>query len=476
MLADIVTLSIGMWLAVFVAMLLFTLLSLRWPLVQSIGVSACVLLLGMGLALRHQQRQQRPLARTEDSFLAVVVSEPAEKPRTVCVDLLLVKSGQRLKSYIYKEEKSQRLLPGDGLRFRSRVTSIEDLHLGTFDYGSYLRRQGFSGSCFVSSHDWQHEQGLWAQLPLVERFKLKALRWRHALLNRFAALKTGHDDTYGVLAAMTLGDKRMLSPALRQSYAEAGAAHVLALSGLHMGILYALLSLVMLPARRKAITQLLLVLTFWAFALLTGLSVSVVRSALMLSLVAVFSLRSARGSTLNLLALAAIIILAINPDALYDVGFQFSFLSVFSILLLMPVLNSFWSEDYLLHHRLVALVWQLGAVSVAAQIGVAPLLAHYFGQLPVYFIATSMVVIPAAYAVLWLSVLFLLFPLSWIGQLLLGVVDAMNGVLTSISHWPGATISGLHLSVFQVVMAYVALAALYMAVLRWQGKKTFFTT
>jgi competence protein ComEC len=346
-----------------------------------------------------------------------------------------------------------------------------------FLFGATLaaRQRDVLASEGLTIRQWQQQSAEPDAGTRLGRTRLFFLHQRARLLERYREQGL-EGQAYALVAAMTLGDRSALDRGLRATYNVSGASHVLALSGLHMGILYALLSLVMLPARRKAITQLLLVLTFWAFALLTGLSVSVVRSALMLSLVAVFSLRSARGSTLNLLALAAIIILAINPDALYDVGFQLSFLSVFSILLLMPVLNSFWSEDYLLRHRLVALVWQLGAVSVAAQMGVAPLLAHYFGQLPVYFIATSMVVIPAAYAVLWLSVLFLLFPLSWIGQLLLGVVDAMNGVLTSISHWPGATISGLHLSVFQVVMAYVALAALYMAVLRWQGKKTFFTT
>jgi competence protein ComEC len=233
-----------------------------------------------------------------------------------------------------------------------------------------------------------------------------------------------------------------------------------------MGILFSLISVLTFFGRRTLVAKLLLILLFWAFALLTGLSVSVVRSALMLSIATIFSLREGHISSVNVLCFSALVILLFNPYALYDVGFQLSFLSVFAILLLMPLFDALWPPHFQNSHRCLQTLWRLVSVSMAAQIGTAPLIAFYFGQLPVYFVLSNLIVIPCSYVVLWLCLCYLVFPFPLIGQILLGTIKAMNNLLTALSGWPCASISGFHPSVLQTMMVYIIIIAIYLVIVK----------
>jgi competence protein ComEC len=268
---------------------------------------------------------------------------------------------------------------------------------------------------------------------------------------------------------MTLGDKSALSRELRDTYSVTGASHVLALSGLHLGILYMLLSFLLQSRYRQRVwSQAVLVLSIWAFALLVGLPVSVVRSATMISLFAIFSVGHRPHLSVNLLCLAALVILLQNPYALFDVGFQLSFVSVASILLLLPL----FTPDPLpqaerapapsLFRRFTTSVVGLLAVSLVAQVGVAPLIAYYFGRFSTYFLLTNLIVIPAVTVILYGSLLFFISSWTAIGMGVLWIVTMLNRVLEWTARLPMASIDGLHPSAFQVVLIYVVFAALYL--------------
>ena len=252
---------------------------------------------------------------------------------------------------------------------------------------------------------------------------------------------------------MALGDKSALTKELKDVYAVTGASHVLALSGLHLGIIYALLSLLVVGRRWQMVSQLLIVSCIWAFVFLVGMSTSVVRSATMLTVYALLSLGHRDKMSVNTLAFTAIVMLMIHPLSLYDVGFQMSFMAVFAILVLMPMMMSVFSLEYLLSHQTVRWIWSMVAVSVSAQIGVAPLIAYYFGRFSTYFLLTNFIVVPAATLILWLSPVVLVFPS--LAYLLLYIVKCLNTVLEQIAAWPGASIEALHPSVLQTVMIYV---------------------
>ena len=292
----------------------------------------------------------------------------------------------------------------------------------------------------------------------IERTQQYFLHQRSVLLQRLESSGLS-DDQYAVVAAMALGDKSALTHELKDTYSKTGASHILALSGLHLGIIYALLSMLVVGRRWQLITQVAIILSIWAFVFLVGMSASVVRSAVMLTVYALLAIGHRQKMSVNTLAFTAIIMLLVTPKALFDVGFQMSFMAVFAILLFVPLFYRPFSAEYLMTHRIVN--WALGmiAVSVAAQIGVAPLIAYYFGRFSCYFLLTNFIVIPAATLILYLSLGTLIIPS--IGVVLAGIVGLLNTTLLYIAAIPGATIEGLHPSVMLTVSIYGIIFATY---------------
>ena len=445
----------GHWLLpVLAGAVVLALLLWKKALLQSVAIAVCFVLLGWLLTARQKESLRVQWPEEEVKYEAVVLSEPQEKPKTMAVDIMLVKSGQKLKGYFYKDERSRGLRIGDGLCIQSRIKETSDWHRGAFDYRRYLEIHGFTGSTFVSSWKWQKVRVSLEGLSRLERTKLYFLRLRTRLLKRLAVDESSGDQ-YAVVAAMALGDKSALTKELKEVYAVTGASHVLALSGLHLGIIYTLLSLLIVGRRWQMVSQMLIVLCIWAFVFLVGMSTSVVRSATMLTVYALLSLGYRDKMTVNTLAFTAIVMLMVHPLSLYDVGFQMSFMAVLAILVFMPLLEGLFPTEYLLTHQSVRWLWSMVAVSVSAQIGVAPLIAYYFGRFSTFFLLTNFIVIPAATLILWLSPVVLLFPS--LAYLLLYIVKCLNTVLEQMAAWPGASIEALHPTVLQTVMIYVVI-------------------
>ena len=271
---------------------------------------------------------------------------------------------------------------------------------------------------------------------------------------------------------MVLGDKSTLTQDLKETYAITGASHVLALSGLHLGIIYSLLML--LFGGRKFVTHhlsLITLLGIWAFVFLVGMPVSVVRAAVMLSAYALLSLGHREKKSVNTLAFTAIILLILNPLSLFDVGFQMSFMAVLSILMWVPLLMGVFPPAYLMEHRVIKWLWSILTVSCAAQIGVAPLIAYYFGRFSPWFLLTNFVAVPVTTLILWLAPFALFLPL--LIPPLLSVVSILNSILTYLATLPYASIADLHPNILQVTMVYVILTALYLLVTFCRGKTNF---
>ena len=297
----------------------------------------------------------------------------------------------------------------------------------------------------------------------LDRSKTYFLEQRTKLLDRLS--ESGVDGSvYAVVAAMSLGDKSQLTKELKDTYAVSGASHILALSGLHLGIIYTLLSLLLSHRRWQVVSQVVIIVCIWLFVFLVGMSASVVRSAVMFTIYALLSLGHRDKMSVNTLAFAAIVMLLFNPMSLFDVGFQLSFMAVLAILLFYPLFESVWSQSFLFNHRIFRWLWMMLAVSCAAQIGVAPLIAYYFGRFSNYFLLANLVVVPAATLILYLSLVVLLIPSF--AYLLIYIVEALNRLLTGIATLPGASIEGLHPSLLQVWMMYVIIGAVYCLLIR----------
>ena len=422
-------------LPVLLAAIAVTLLAGRWPLVQSLGVSLCFTLLGMTIASKDDERLADGVW-TE----AVVASPPTEKPKTMMADLLLPSTGERRRCFIWKDERSQGLDVGDNL-----LVCIRD-------------------SQFISRDSWHWGGDGFSHLSNIQRLRLRALQWRSTLVQRIIS-PDDDSDAQAVLAAMVLGDKSELSKELRATYSATGASHILALSGLHLGIIYLLLTQLTLGRRRMWLTQVPVVLGIWAFALITGLSTSVVRAAMMISLYAVFSLGGRRQSPLGVLSFTAIIMLLFNSDSLYDIGFQLSFMAMLGILVFVPLFERMVSIRWLMEHRVVKWLIAMMTMSVAAQLTTAPLVAYHFGRFSTYFLLTNLLAIPIATLILYVAVATLIVPA------VAGVLGWLAGVLNAVLGWvsglPLASIEGLHPSLLQVAMMYLLEAVFFLILWRY---------
>ena len=459
---------------VFVVMVVGTLLLWRYAVLQSVAIAACFVLLGWLLVQRQETKLRVSWPEEEVIYEAVVLTDPVEKPRTMAVDILLTETGQKLKCYFYKErrregERSRNLKIGDGLRIQSRIRPNSEWRKGTFDYRRYLEVHGFTGHTFVSSRKWQKAQISLRNLSRLDRTRLYFLKLRSRLLSR---IKTDQADAnaVAVVAAMALGDKSALTHELREVYSVSGASHVLALSGLHLSIIFMLLTLLLGGSKFFTVhCSLLPLLSIWAFVFLVGMPVSVIRSATMLTVYSLLSLGHRDKMSVNALAFTALFVLIVSPISLFDIGFQMSYLSVFAILLIVPLSERLFPVGYLMTHRVIKWLWGMVAVSCAAQIGVAPLVAYYFGRLPVYFLLTNFLVIPATILILWLSPVVFLFPS--LAYLLLYIVSGLNTLLTTIAPIPGASIDGLYPTKLQATMTYVVIVACYLLAFWFSRRK-----
>lgn len=304
------------------------------------------------------------------------------------------------------------------------------------------------------------------QVSRLERSRNYFLSQRARLLDRLS--ENGVDgNVYAVVAAMALGDKSQLTKELKETYAVTGAAHVLALSGLHLSIIYTLLSLLLCRRRWQVVSQVLIIICIWLFVFLVGMSVSVVRSAVMLTVYALLSFGDRNRMSVNTLAFTAIVMLMVHPLSLFDIGFQLSFMAVLSILVWYPIFESLIPQSFLMSHRLVRWLWSLVGVSCAAQLGTAPLIAYYFGRFSSLFLITNFVVIPFAPLILYLT-LFVLFVPSF-AYLLIYIVNALNTTLAFVASIPWVSIEALHPSILQIIMVYVIIAATYLLIDRLSG-------
>ena len=463
----------------FVVMVVGAMLLWRHAVVQSASIAVCFVLLGWLLVQRQEASLRVSWPEQEVIYEAVVLSEPVEKAKTIAVDILLTESERKLKGYFYKEgrregvrregDRSRTLKIGDGLRIQSRIRPNSEWRRGTFDYKRYLEVHGFSGQTFVSSWKWQKAQVSLKSLSRLERTKLYFLKLRSRLLARI--MTEGADgDAVAVVAAMALGDKSALSQELREVYSVTGASHVLALSGLHLGIIYMLLTFLFggrfftfLPSYLFTFT------TVWSFVFLVGMPVSVVRSAVMLTAYALLSLGHRDRMSVNTLAFTALLVLLVSPLSLYDISFQMSYLAVFSILLLVPLSERLFPPSYLMEHRIVKWLWGIVSVSCAAQIGVAPLTAYYFGRFSALFLLTNLIVIPGVTLILYLSMVVFVMPS--LAYLLLYIVSILNTLLSTIASIPGASIDGLHPTKLQTTMTYVVIVACYLLAFWFSRRK-----
>jgi len=438
------------------------------------GLIASILLFILGLNLTYRSLSRDMMVPEADAYLAVIESTPIEKKNSFAVNLMVFKAqvdshsfqgcSHRVIAYFSKEAATDKLTPSQTLVFSGKISKPPDpIYPNQFNYGQYLSNSGISGTVYLSvtSYDlvqYKHHtirssmNGI--RKKITDRLELDSIPSRE----------------FGVISALLLGDRSMLDPELKTDFADAGAVHILAVSGLHVGIIYLLFMKILtlfLSKRARLMKFLLILLILWGYAALTGFSPSVLRAATMFSFIALGKHHNRYGNIYNMIAASAIALLIATPLLITQIGFQMSYLAVLGIIFFHAKFRSFLSID----NKILDYCWSLVCVSIAAQLATFPLSIYYFHQFPSMFILTNILVIPLAtlilhVGVIWIVLLWIPFIsdiLSWVTVTLTWLLNQSIGIINSI---PFAKIDNLFLTGKVVFLIYLALTLITLFLLK----------
>ncbi|MCZ4409272.1 ComEC/Rec2 family competence protein [Cryomorphaceae bacterium 1068] len=424
---------------------------------------AAFFLLGMALGYRAISVQTGPPEGS--SFLAVIESSPIEKPNSYAVHLKVFKvqidsqlyrsCNARIIAYVSKDNFDSRIVPGNSIQFSGSISNLDqELYPNQFDYGRYLRNTGISGSVYIPR--WSYE------VISVHHFSLKGKlnKLRGNLLEKLNEDSIPTKE-FGVISALLVGDRSFLDPQLRSDFADAGAVHILAVSGLHVGIIYLLFLTILnflFKKNAKLLKFILVLLMLWGYAALTGFSPSVLRAATMFSFIALGKFNKRYTNTYNMIAASALVLLVINPLLITQIGFQLSYLAVLGIVFFHPIFYA--SLDF--KNKYISMLWSLFCVSFAAQLATFPLSIYYFNQFPLLFFITNILVIPLASIILysgiaWVLLLWVPYASDVMGWVTIRWTWLLNWIIETINTLPFAKIDGLYLSSLSAFIIYVVI-------------------
>ncbi len=348
----------------------------------------------------------------DGNALIVTIDEPlVEKTRSWKADAkvsCLLRDGRMIPVegtiilYFRKELPQQptdsilsRLAYGSRIIFQKPIQEISSAgNPGGFDYKQYSLFRGVTHQVFLSPGEYQ-------LLPGKKENGLKKIIYasREKIL-QIIKTNISSDKESGLAEALLIGYKNDLEQSLLQSYTHTGVVHIIAISGLHLGLIYWLLLLLLNPFLRypgiKWIKPVVIIFVLWAFSLLAGAQPSVLRSAMMFSFIVLGETFARRTSIYNTLASSAFVLLCINPFWLWDVGFQLSYAAVLGIVIFMrPIYNWFYCRN-----KILDFIWKMNAVTLAAQVLTLPLSIYHFHQFPTLFLLTNFVAVPLSSAIL----------------------------------------------------------------------------
>ncbi len=274
------------------------------------------------------------------------------------------------------------------------------------------------------------------------------------------------DDELAIIQALLLGQRSDLSETTYSNYKDAGAVHILAVSGLHIGIILLLLQFLLRPLELlphgRTLKLILILILLWGFAFLAGLSASVTRAVTMFSFVAYALYLNRPNNTYNILALSMFaILLIVDPNLLFQVGFQMSYAAVFSIVWIYPLLQKLWFPK----NTVLQKIWQLLAVSIAAQVGVLPISLFYFHQFPGLFFISNLLIVPALGLILGMGILVIALALmNFLPEFLVTIYDTlifwMNAIIAWVAQQEAFIFKNISFDGAQMILAYCILISL----------------
>ncbi|WP_375562838.1 ComEC/Rec2 family competence protein [Bernardetia sp. OM2101] len=452
---------------------------------------------GMGMSLvSHVEPKERPLhlknnKKTVLAYQGKIVSEIQEREKSYKFEfeiekirtektwqlaegkvLVYLKKNEFLNdtSFINNTDKVYNF--GDELLIKGvPILTNPPENPSSFDYQKYLKYHYIWHQDFINSYDVvlvnnQNKSESQSNLTLLQEFRRKAIDFRmysDSILRETMPSK----QSYGVASALFLGIRDGLDNEVQNAYRSAGATHVLAVSGLHVGILSWLIAFIFgflkKDKRTKYLYLFLILSVLFGYAFLTGLSPSVLRASVMFAIIQIGQTFSKRSNIYNNLALSALILLIASPYMLFEVGFQLSYLAVLGIVLIQPKLAKVYTPP----NKIIKYFWELLTVSIAAQLITFPICLYYFHQFPTYFWLSGFVVIPAAIVILCGAIAVILSSFlsmtisSFLGIALSFIIQAVNYLVFGIEKLPVSVLENIRINFAESMLLYALLIGLF---------------
>ena len=424
----------------------------------------------------HTNYFEKNLKNTSKVILAIdKVLKPGNYHHKYVADVVQVDSKKTIGHVLLNIEKDSTPLlfhTGDLVFLKNKFQDIKSsLNPHQFNYKNYLAKQGIYQQVYATKQE----------LLLLDQTSTSFLGFIAALRLKIQQSLQQYDfseDELAVMNALLLGQRQEISKELSDNYSKAGAIHILAVSGLHVGIILLILSFVLKPLERvnkgKLIKLVLVILFLWFFALLAGMSASVTRAVTMFSAIALGQFFNKRNAVEHSLIFSMFIILLWKPLFLFDVGFQLSYTAVFGIIWVQPVLYQLWKPTFFIVDK----GWQLISVSVAAQLGVLPISLFYFHQFPGLFFISNLIIIPFLGVILGLGLVVLVLSYVSILPVFLegfygDVISILNKVVTFVARQEKFLFSEISFSVIKMIFFYLLIILGFQLFLKLNTKRCF---
>ena len=363
------------------------------------------------------------------------------------------------------------LTAGSYMATTIRPNPVPDTHNpGGFNYKLWLFRNEITHQLYLA-------KGTWTLLP-TKKSKQYLQVLQQKISKRLQINITGKQEK-AVAAALLIGYKQDIDSDLMKAYSNTGVIHVIAISGLHLGLIYGLLlsifNWILNSTIKKWTAPPIILLVLWGFALLTGAGPSIVRAAVMFSFIVIASIVKQNSSILNALAASAFFLLLLHPFYLWDIGFQLSYAAVVSIVLYQK--NIF--DSLYFKYKWIQACWQLNALTLSAQILTLPLVVYHFHQFPNYFLLSNFIVVPLSSIILYGCLFILPFgTIAYLGKALSVVtsllISSMNWIIQKMNALPFATTSNLHINTAEVLLFFIIIVSVTLFIQSQKNKWCFY--
>jgi competence protein ComEC len=436
--------------------------------------------MGISLVQFHPLKTAIPL-NGEHFYELLVIENPENNDNSSRIDVKIrafSANGEDWKkcserSIIYMAKDSMRTFsPGDVLVCKTVFNEISPpQNPDEFDYREYLRRKKIFATSFVNAENAVRTDS--GQINFYKKFIFNLQKYSLETLQN-ARLKS---DELGVALALLTGNKQYLEDELRDSYTNSGTVHLLAVSGLHVGIVFMILNFVLRFMDRakklRLLKGLIILVSLWIYASIAGLASSIVRASLMFSVFVIADMLNKSKSTYNNIAFSCFIMCLVNPYVIFDTGFQLSYLAVTGIVYFQPKFMKPFSRC----KGFVRTVLECMTVTVAAQLGTLPVILFIFKTFPTYFLFSNLILVPYTSVVMYIGVIVI--ALSWqsflltvSGFVLNYCIYLMNFIVKFFDGLPCSSINGFYLNGIQCTLLTASILLLAM-LFSFKEKKLF---